>query len=65
MFINNFEWCDKFKKYIDWDEISRYQKLSEDFIREFEDYVDWYEIRHNQNLSEDFIKEFKYILNNE
>jgi len=44
---------------IDWNCISHYQKLSEDFIREYKDKVNWVYISHYQQLSEDFIKEFK------
>jgi len=53
------------KKYKDndddfeWEYISKYQKLSEEFIREFQDKVYWYGILTYQNLSEDFIREFK------
>lgn len=43
----------------DWSRTSRYQNLSEDFIREFQDKVDWFYISLYQNLSEDFKKEFK------
>ena len=48
---------------IDWLNISRYQKLSEDFIREFKDEVNWVCISENQKLSEDFIREFKDKVN--
>ena len=37
--------------------ISRYQKLSENFIREFKDKVNWEYISKYQTLSEDFKKE--------
>ncbi|CCU55591.1 tryptophan repeat gene family [Choristoneura biennis entomopoxvirus] len=58
----------EFKKFIydtniNWSNISRCQKLSEDFIREFKDKVDWYNISIHQKLSEDFIREFKYKVN--
>ena len=48
---------------VNWDNISRYQIISEDFIREFANKVNWYEISkyqisYNQTLSEDFIREF-------
>jgi hypothetical protein len=43
----------------DWNYISRYQTLSEDFIREFQDKIDWYYISCYQKLSEDFIREFQ------
>ena len=46
-----------------WSYISRYQKLSEDFIREFKDKVDWFRISIYQKLSENFIREFKDCVN--
>ena len=46
-----------------WSYISRYQKLSEDFIREFKDKVDWCWISIYQKLSENFIREFKDCVN--
>ena len=49
----------EFKGSVDWDCISKYQKLSEDFIREFKDSVNWFNISYSQKLSEDFIREFK------
>ena len=39
--------------------ISKYQKLSEDFIREFQNKVNWYLISRCQKLSEEFIREFQ------
>ena len=44
---------------IGWINISTYQKLSENFIREFQDKVNWYRISGYQKLSEDFIREFQ------
>ena len=46
-----------------WREISMFQKLSEDFIREFQDNVDWECISMCQNLSESFIREFQDNVN--
>ena len=46
-----------------WGQISGYQKLPEDFIREFQDKVDWDFILMYQSLSEDFKNEFKDKLN--
>ena len=43
---------------VDWLCISRWQKLSEDFIREFSDKLNWGCISYYQKLSEDFIREF-------
>ena len=40
-----------------WSEISKYQKLSEDFIREFKDRVNWNCISEYQELSYEFILE--------
>jgi hypothetical protein len=39
--------------------VSKYQKLSEEFIREFKDNVNWSEISKYQKLSEEFIREFE------
>ena len=44
---------------IQWEEISKCQKLSELFIREFQDKVDWWNISTYQKLSESFIREFQ------
>lgn len=43
----------------DWSRTSRYQKLSEEFIREYQNDVNWEYISKNQKLSEDFIREFQ------
>jgi len=53
----------EFKDKVDWNNISIYQKLSENFIREFKDKVDWYRISQYQKLSENFIKEFEDKVN--
>ena len=45
--------------YNDWEWLSKYEHLSEDFIREFKDNVIWYWVSQHQHLSEDFIREFK------
>ena len=42
-----------------WKEISKFQKLSENFMRDHHDKVDWTNITHYQKLSEDFISEFQ------
>ena len=44
---------------VDWDNISKYLMLSEDFIREFQKKVDWDYISKYQKLSEDFIRELQ------
>ena len=41
-----------------WDNISWYQKLDEDFLREFEDYVDYEGISERQIITEDYIKDY-------
>jgi hypothetical protein len=46
-----------------WDCISVYQKLSEDFIKEFQDNINWDYISEFQKLSENFIKEFQDKIN--
>ena len=48
---------------VNWWNISKYQNLSEDFIREFKDKVNWPIISYKQKLSEDFIREFKDEVN--
>ena len=45
--------------YNDWEWLSKYEHLSEDFIREFKDRVRWHRISQYQHLSENFIREFK------
>ena len=59
--MNNQELVNELlKKYNgNWQNISKHQTLSEDFIREFKDKVNWYWISRYQTLSEDFIREFK------
>lgn len=42
-----------------WDEISEYVCLSEDFIRAHQHLVNWWHISTEQTLSSDFIREFK------
>jgi len=49
--------------HIKWEDISRYWKLEESFIRKFEHNVDWFYISIHQKLSEDFIREFKDKVN--
>ena len=44
---------------VDWYDISTFQKLSEDFIREFKDKVYWIDISFYQKLSESFMREFQ------
>ena len=46
-----------------WGQISGYQKLPEDFIREFQDKINWNIISEYQTLSEDFIREFQDKVN--
>ena len=48
---------------VNWNYISFYYTLSENFIREFQDKVNWYYILEYQTLSEDLKKEFKHKLN--
>jgi len=51
---------EEFKDKVDWYCISKYQKLSEEFIREFQDKINWWNISQYQKLSENFIREFKH-----
>ena len=48
--MDNFE--------VDWDCISEYQKLSEEFIEKHGDKVNWGRISGNQKLSEKFIEKY-------
>jgi len=57
---NNFNCTvEEFQDKVNWYYISRYQKLSEKFIREFQDKVNWDDISYDQKLSEKFIIEFQ------
>jgi hypothetical protein len=48
----------------DWYEISEYQILSENFIREFKDKVDWFNVSSNEKLqvSDKFCEDFDHKL---
>jgi hypothetical protein len=48
----------EFQDYLDFEGLSYYQQLSEDFIREFQDRVSWKWIAYN-TLSGEFRAEFK------
>jgi hypothetical protein len=50
---------EEFKDKVSWYCISKYQNLSEEFIREFQDKINWWNISQYQKLSEGFIREFK------
>lgn len=43
--------CIKIEEDMNWNDISQYQKLSENFILEFKDKVDWFCVPIYQNLS--------------
>jgi len=43
--------------------VSKYQDLSENFIREFKDKLDWTNISYHQKISEDFIRKFTGRIN--
>ena len=45
-----------------WYYISKYQKLSESFIKEFQDRIDWRCVSQYQKFSESFIREFQDVL---
>ena len=49
----------EFQDKVDWNIISKFQKLSEDFIKEFKEIVNWNNISWKQKLSEDFIYDFQ------
>jgi hypothetical protein len=40
---------------INWELLSRFQKLSEEFISRFSDSIDWFWVSISQKLSEDLI----------
>jgi len=44
---------------INWFQLSKDDKLSEEFIKEFQFYLNWVNISQYQRLSYDFIYEFK------
>ena len=44
---------------LDWDRISTYQKLSEEFMIQFADKLDWNQISKYQKLSEEFMIQFQ------
>jgi hypothetical protein len=49
----------QFSDRINWEAVSQYQTLSEEFIRDFQDKVDWKKNSLHQNLPESFLIEFK------
>ncbi len=51
------------KYIINWNSISRYQKLSEEFIEKFQDKVKWKVVLRYQELSEEFIEKFQNKVN--
>jgi len=57
------QFCKENENRIDWDYISKNQKLTESFIRKFYRILNWKYISQYQVLSEDFIREFKDYVN--
>ena len=57
-FSFNERQIDKYKEYIDWNNFSIYQDLSEDIIRQYKDKVNWNYISQFQKLSYEFVHEF-------
>jgi len=53
------EQCETSPEKVNWPNISRYQKLSEEFIEKFQEKVYWEYISEYQKLSEDFIDKHK------
>lgn len=49
--------------YIYWTQVSKHQRLSENFMRKYDIYLDWTEISINQCLSEKFIEEYADRIN--
>src|SRR5690606_40788941 len=60
---SDLEFIREHKGLVNWDLISRYQKLSESFISEHKELVDWWNISRSQKLSEGFIREHKELVN--
>ena len=56
LLIQAFE---NFQNQVFWWNISKYQKLSEKFIKKFKDKVDWIGISINVNLSEEIFEKFQ------
>ena len=60
------EFIKEFQNKVEWDYISIYQNLSEDFIRNEKPFIspmNWTYISEYQKLSENFIREFKNNVN--
>lgn len=49
---------------VDWDYISKYQILSEDFMYKFENELNWILIPAYQNYSDEFAKNFRFRIDN-
>ena len=49
--------------YLNWDDISKYQRLTEPFIEKYKDKVNWWVISKYQKLSESFVEKYKDELN--
>lgn len=57
--LKNEDIIREFKDYVDWKDVSHFQKLSENFIREFEDNLYWpYTFVHQNMSKKDFFDEF-------
>ena len=55
-FILDEDFICEYRKFMDWNLITKYQKLSEDFIEQFKKNFDWYNVCLYQILSEKFIR---------
>jgi len=63
MLNTNYLTFKSFEDKVNWYTISKYQKLSEDFIEKYQDKVDWDYISKFQKLSEDFIEKYQDKVN--
>lgn len=54
---------DEFKNKVNWDTLSRYEQVSENFIREFQDYINWKFISGSHRFSINLLREFKDKVN--
>jgi hypothetical protein len=47
---------------VDWEVVSKYQQLSEEFIEKHEDLVDWENVFRYQDISREFRERYQHKL---
>lgn len=52
------EYLEKYKDFLDWEQVIKHQILSNKFIEKYKNNWSWCDICSNQNLSEQFIKKY-------